>query len=93
MAGGLVAAVEVDRWVAERRESGGVGGVGVVTVGDEVVERGLGVYTVCHSTMMLSMMPEGVELVFLADLVVLSELATVAVEYVAGQVVSGFRRG
>ena len=44
------------------------------------------------STMMLSMMPEGVELVFLADLVVLSELATVAVEYVAGQVVSGSRR-
>ena len=92
MAGGLVAAVEVDRWVAERRESGDVGGVGVVTVGDEVVERGLGVYTVCHSTMMLSM-ARGCRAGFLADLVVLSELATVAVEYVAGQVVSGSRRG
>jgi hypothetical protein len=89
VAGGLVAAVEVDRWVAERGESGDVGGVGVVTVGDEVVEGGLGVDglpqhdDVEHDA-------EGVELVFLADLVVLAELATVAVEYVAGQAVSGF---
>jgi hypothetical protein len=37
----LVAAVEVDRGVAERGESGDVGGVGVVPVGDEVVEGGL----------------------------------------------------
>ena len=89
MAGGLVAAVEVDRWVAEGGESGDVGGVGVVTVGGEVVEGGLGVDglpqhdDVEHDA-------QGVELVFLADLVVLAELATMAVEYVAGQAVSGF---
>ena len=60
-----------------------------MTVGGEVVEGGLGVDglpqhdDVEHDA-------EGVELVFLADLVVLAELATVAVEYVAGQAVSGF---
>ena len=59
------------------------------TVGGEVVEGGLGIDglpqhdDVEHDA-------EGVELVFLAHLVVLAELATVAVEYVAGQAVSGF---
>jgi hypothetical protein len=63
-------------------------GVGVVPVGGEVVEGGLNVdglpqhKDVDHDS-------ERVELVFLPDLIVLAELAAVAVEHVARQAVPG----
>ena len=69
-------------------ESGDEGGVGVVPVGGEVVEGGLNVdglpqhKDVDHDS-------ERVELVFLPDLIVLAELAAVAVEHVARQAVPG----
>src|SRR5664279_4968798 len=71
-----------------RGESGDEGGVGVVPVGGEVVEGGLTVdglpqhKDVDHDS-------ERVELVFLPDLIVLAELAAVAVEHVARQAVPG----
>jgi hypothetical protein len=69
--GGVVAAVEVDGGVAERGEPGDVGGVGVVPVSGEVVERGLGVDGLPEHNY-VDHDPEGVELVFLSDLVVLA---------------------
>lgn len=87
--GGLVAAVEVDRGVTERGEPGDVGGVWVVPVGGEVVEGRLGVHGLPQHNY-VDHEAEGVELVFLPDLVVLAELAALAVEDIAGQAVAGF---
>jgi hypothetical protein len=67
----LVAAVEVDRGVAERGESGDVGGVGVVSVGGEVVEGCLSVHGLPQHNY-VDHDAESVELVFLSDLVVLA---------------------
>ena len=77
--------------MAERGESGDVGGVGVVAVGGEVVDGGLGVDGLPQHND-VDHYAEGVQLVLLSDLVVLAQLAAVAVEDVAGQA-CGFRRG
>ena len=87
--GGPVAAVQVDSGVSERGEPGNVGRVERVAVRGEVVEGGLDVDglpehdDVDHDA-------EAVELIFLPDLVVLTELAALPVEDVAGQRVAAF---
>lgn len=49
-AGGPVAALEIDRWVAERRQPGDVGGANVLPAGGEVVEGGLDVHGLLQRT-------------------------------------------
>lgn len=79
--------MEIDCGVAERREPGDVGRVGLVSVDDEVDEGGLDVHGLPEHDH-VDHKAQGAQLVLLSGLIVLAQLAAGTVEHVSGQAVA-----